>query len=73
MFDPETMNVSFLFTAMIFGVVGLGYFVYGRKQHQIVPLLSGISLNLIPFFLTNIYLLVTAGIILAVLPYFIRF
>ncbi len=56
----------------LFGTIGLGFFVYGKKQKAIVPLLSGIALFIIPYFITNVYLLAGAGILLSVVPFFIK-
>jgi len=66
------MNASTIFWGLIFGSIGLGFFVYGKKQKAIVPLICGILLILIPYFLSNAYILVFSGVVLAVLPYFVR-
>ena len=56
---------------MIFGSFGLGFFVYGKKQKAVIPLFSGIGLIVFPYFISNIYILVVAGIVLIALPFFI--
>jgi multisubunit Na+/H+ antiporter MnhC subunit len=58
--------------AMFFGAVGLGYFTYGRKQRAVVPLVCGVSLFIFPYFMPNVYVLVVTGIVIMVVPYFIR-
>mgnify|MGYP001557361153 CR=1 FL=1 len=63
---------SLLFWGILFGVLGLAYFVYGRKQKAMVPLFVGIALCALPYFVTNVFVLVIVGFILAVLPYFVR-
>jgi predicted membrane protein len=57
---------------MIFGAIGLGFFVYGKRQQAIVPLLTGIALFVFPYFISNAYLLVIVGIALVAVPYFFR-
>lgn len=57
---------------MLFGAIGLGFFVYGKRQQAIVPLITGMILLVFPYFIANIYLLVIVGIALVVLPYFLR-
>ena len=57
---------------MMFGAIGLGFFIYGRKQKAAVPLLTGMALMVIPFFISNVYLLVISGVALMALPYFVR-
>lgn len=57
---------------IIFGSIGLGYVVYGKRQKAVVPLFVGVFLFIIPYFLSNTYILVTVGAFLVVLPYFIN-
>ncbi len=57
---------------MVFGSIGLGFFIYGKKQKVIVPLMVGIALMIFPYFIADLTLLVIVGAILMVLPYFVR-
>lgn len=57
---------------MLFGSVGLGFFVYGKKQKAVVPLISGIALMVFAYVVSNVYILVIVGIVFVVIPYFIR-
>jgi hypothetical protein len=68
MFDTST-----IVWGLIFGSIGLGLFVYGKKQKVFMPLLCGIGLMIVPYFIANVYLLVAACMVLIMLPYFIRF
>ena len=65
-------DASQLLWGVLFGAIGLGFFSYGKKQRAIIPLLSGISLFVFPYFISNVYALVTVGLILTVLPFFVR-
>ncbi len=65
-------NTSTLMWGIIFGSIGLGFFIYGKKQRAVVPLLSGMALMIFPYFVSNIYVLIAVGIVLMALPYFIR-
>lgn len=65
-------DASTLIWGVIFGSIGLGFFVYGKKQKAIIPLLSGLGLMMVPYFITNIYILIFSGIVLVALPYFIK-
>jgi predicted membrane protein len=58
--------------AMLLGAIGLGFFVYGKKQRAIVPLSCGLGLIIFPFFVTNTLLLVAVGAGLMAIPYFVR-
>jgi hypothetical protein len=66
------MNTSSLMWGVIFGAIGLGFFVYGKKQKVIIPFLSGLGLMLLPYFILNTVALVFAGIILVALPFVIK-
>jgi predicted membrane protein len=66
------MNTSLLLWSLLFSSIGLGFFVYGKKQKAVVPLLSGLGLMIYPYFVSNTLLLVAIGAALSVLPYFVR-
>lgn len=63
---------TLLIWGMVFGSIGLGFFIYGKRQKAIVPLVSGIALFIFPYFISDITMLVITGAILVVLPYFVR-
>jgi hypothetical protein len=65
-------SISTLIWGIIFGSIGLGFFVYGRKQKAVIPTLSGIGLMVFPYFISNIYIMILSGIVLVALPYFVR-
>jgi hypothetical protein len=67
------MNPTLLFWGVLFGAIGVGFFTYGKKQKAVVPLCAGIGLCVVPYFISNIYLLVLAGVVLIAAPYFFRF
>lgn len=58
---------------LLFGTIGIGFFTCGRKQRAVIPLVTGIALFFLPYFFTNVYLMVSACAVLVALPYFIRF
>ena len=66
------MDTSSLFWGFLFGSVGLGFFVYGKKQSAVVPLVCGLVLMIFPYFISNTILLVAIGVVLIVLPYFVK-
>lgn len=66
------MNEAWLLWGLLFGSFGLGYFVYGRKQKAVVPLVCGIALMVFPYFVTSTILLVSIGGALLALPYFLK-
>ena len=66
------MNMSLLLWSLLFSSVGLGFFLYGKKQQAVVPLFSGLALMIYPYFVSNTILLVAIGIVLVAVPYFVR-
>lgn len=40
--------------SFIFGSIGVGYFIYGKRQSEMVPLLAGIGLCVFPYFISNV-------------------
>ena len=68
----ELGSVAGLIWGMLFGAIGFGYFLYGKKQKAIIPLCVGIVLCVFPYFIDNVYVLVGVGVTLIVIPYFVR-
>ncbi len=65
-------STSTLIWGMLFGSIGLGFFIYGKRQKAVVPLLTGIALFVFPYFIPNVTILVIVGVILVAVPYFLR-
>jgi predicted membrane protein len=66
------MEVSTLLWGVLFSSVGLGFFIYGKKQRAPVPLVCGLALMVYPYFIPNVIALVAIGIVLSAIPYFLR-
>lgn len=66
------MTTAALMWSVLFGAVGMGYFVYGKKQRAIVPLLCGVGLMVVPYFISHTTSLIVVGVALAAVPYFVR-
>ena len=58
--------------SVLFGSIGTGYVLYGKKQRQVVPLLAGLALCVYPSFLSSGSAIVVVGLILTAVPWFIR-
>jgi hypothetical protein len=67
-----TVNVSTLFWGMLFGSIGLGFFIYGKKQQAMVPLICGVALMVFPYFVTGTAWLLIIGAALIAIPYFVK-
>jgi predicted membrane protein len=66
------LDTSSLLWGLLFGSIGIGFFVYGKRQRAIVPFVCGIALMAFPYFVSNTFLLVAIGVALMALPYFVR-
>ena len=67
-----TGDESWLLWGVLFGAFGLGFFVYGKRQKAVVPLVCGVALMVFPYFVANTLLLVLIGVALIAVPYFVR-
>ncbi|HBS43109.1 MAG TPA: hypothetical protein DEA26_10540 [Oceanospirillales bacterium] len=61
--DPQI-----LFWGLIFSSLGLGYFIYGKRQQDKVVRYSGIALMLYPYVVTKLAPLIVVGVLLALAP-----
>ena len=66
------MNEAWLLWGLLFGSIGLGFFIYGKNRKAVVPLVCGLALMGFPYFVSNTFLLVAIGIALMAVPYFLR-
>ncbi|MDM1756196.1 MULTISPECIES: hypothetical protein [Acinetobacter] len=66
------MNVSALLLGTLFGSIGLGYFIYGKKQHHTIALICGLALMIYPYFFENTTSLIVIGILLMALPKWVK-
>jgi hypothetical protein len=65
-------NEAVLLWGVLYSSIGLGFFMYGKKQHRTIPLISGLALMVYPYFVESVPLLVGLGVLLIALPYFVR-
>ena len=66
------MDVAALFCGVLLSAIGLGFFIYGKRQHAPVPLVCGIALMVFPYFVSSVWVLVLVGAALMAIPYFLR-
>lgn len=58
-----------LFVAIIMGAIGTGYFIYGKRQGELVPMITGVALCIYPYFVSNVVVSLLVGAILLVVPF----
>jgi hypothetical protein len=66
------MSTGVLLWGLLFSSIGLGFFLYGKKQRAVVPLVCGIVLMIYPYFIANVTVLIVIGVVVAAVPYFFR-
>jgi len=66
------MTPALLLWGLLFSSIGLGFFLYGRKQRAVVPLVCGLVLMIYPYFVPNVVGLVAIGVGVTAIPYFLR-
>ncbi len=66
------MDMAPLLWGVLFSSIGLGYFIYGKRQGAPVPLVCGIGLMIFPYFVPNSWAMVLVGAALMAVPYFVR-
>jgi hypothetical protein len=67
-------RTSFLFASLLWGSVGVGYFVYGKKQQSFSAMGGGILMILASYFVNSALLMsvLCAGIVAAVYTFIKR-
>jgi hypothetical protein len=66
------VTTSSILSGVLFGSLGAGYALYGKKQRALAPFLSGLALMLFPYAIENTYLIVVIGAALAAAPFIFR-
>ncbi|MDH3642850.1 MAG: hypothetical protein OES38_12190 [Gammaproteobacteria bacterium] len=66
------MDESKLLWGLLFGAVGIGYLVYGRRQRILMPFLAGVGLLGFPYFVDDTGVLLLLGVVLVALPFVVK-
>jgi predicted phage tail protein len=64
-------NANFLFASLVWGSVGLGYFIYGKKQGSWAPMVGGGLMMVASYFVASALLMSLVCVALIVLVYFL--
>ena len=61
-------NTHFLFASLIWGSVGVGYFIYGKRQRSWLPMVGGVAMIGVSYFVGSALLmsLICVGLIVAI-------
>lgn len=61
-----------LLWGVLFGSIGMGFSIYGKKQKRALAFLCGVALMVFPYFVSNTLLLVVTGGVLTGVPLIFR-
>lgn len=64
---------STLLVGMLAGVFGMAYFMYGKRQAKLAPLIAGLLLCIYPYFIDSLLWLSIVGVLLLAAPFFIDY
>ena len=64
-------NPTGLMLSILFGSIGLGYFVYGKKQANLIALFAGLLLMVVPYLISNSIVLSAVCVVIMLAPKFL--
>ena len=60
---------SFLFASLLWGSIGVGYWIYGKKQRELMPMIGGAAMVGISYLVSSWLLMTLLGLALMVAVY----
>ena len=66
------LSTSVIVWSTIYGSIGVGFFIYGKRQGDFPALFAGIGLLVVSFLIDNVYLLALVSIALMAFPWLWR-
>ena len=66
------LSASYLLITLVFSSIGLGYFIYGKKQKHKVAFWTGIALMGYPYLVTQPWPMVLVGVGLMFVPKLVK-
>ena len=66
------MDTTSITISVFAGVFGCAYFIYGKKQQKLIPLLSGVGLCIVPYFIESNMVLIVACVAMLIAPFLIK-
>src|SRR5439155_19215668 len=70
--DTTEMDENHLWVSLVFGAIGAGMFLYGKKAGRMVPLGAGLGLMIVPYFIPNVILMAVVSCAMTALPWIVR-
>ena len=63
------LDPTYLTLSLLFGALGMGLFLYGKKSQRLPHLMAGVALMTCPYFITNVIAMMSVCIVLAIVPF----
>ncbi len=64
-------SANFLFASLIWGSIGFGYFIFGKRQGAWIPMIGGVLMIAASYFIGSALLMSVVCIALVVAVYFL--
>ncbi len=65
------LDPSLLTASILFGIVGMGYYRYGKKQN-LYFLFAGVALIIYPYFIDTLIPMIMVGVIIMLIPFILN-
>jgi hypothetical protein len=69
--DVLDMDFTLIMLSMLFGLIGMGMFTYGKRMDNVSFLGAGLALMVVPYFIPSAIALLIVCVLLTAAPYFI--
>ena len=53
----DLISTNFLFASLIWGSIGVGYFIYGKRQSSAIPMSAGVLMIAVSYFASSAWLM----------------
>lgn len=65
----QMFEASFLFASLFWGSLGVGYFIYGKKQGSWLPMIGGVLMVVVSYCISSALLMSLIGVAIIVAVY----
>jgi hypothetical protein len=66
------VDFNLIMVSLVFGSIGMGMFMYGKKAGRLVPLGVGLGLMVVPYFIPNLIAMVLVCSGMLAVPWVVR-
>ena len=66
------IDSNVLLASFVFGMVGMGMVMFGKKSGRVVPMAAGVGLMAVPYVISNLIVLIAVGAVLSATPWIVR-